>query len=105
MASIRTQTIGVITFLSAVPAIAMAAPANLTELIELLTGILLLFIPVIFGLALIAILWSGAKLVLHAGNEGKREEDIKMLIWGIVVLFVMVSVWGLVNILKNTFFP
>lgn len=96
----------VVSFLTfAIPAIVFAAPANLTELIFLLTDTLLLVIPVIFGLALVAILWTGAKLILHADNERERAENVNMLIWGIVILFVMVSIWGLVNLLKNTFFP
>jgi hypothetical protein len=35
-------------------------------------------------------------------NEEARKEGKKVIIFGIVGLFVMVSVWGLVNILQET---
>lgn len=42
------------------------------------------------------------KLVLSS-NEDLRKEAIKMITFGVIGLFVMVSVWGLVNILIYTF--
>jgi hypothetical protein len=36
------------------------------------------------------------------GGE-KKEEGKQYMLWGIVGIFVMVSVWGLVNIVKQTF--
>ena len=31
-----------------------------------------------------------------------KETGKQIMIWGIIALFVMVSVWGLVNVLSNT---
>ncbi|MCK5021815.1 MAG: hypothetical protein KAR54_01020 [Candidatus Pacebacteria bacterium] len=37
-------------------------------------------------------------------SSGSDKEDAKQqMIWGIVILFVMVSVWGLVDLLTKTF--
>ncbi|MDP1625196.1 MAG: hypothetical protein Q8L64_05530 [bacterium] len=36
-------------------------------------------------------------------TEGGREEGRNIILYGIIGLFVMVSIWGLVNILDNTF--
>ena len=36
------------------------------------------------------------------GDEGRKEAGMKIL-WGIVGLFIIVSLWGLVNLLVNTF--
>lgn len=37
-------------------------------------------------------------------NSGADKESGKsFILWGIVALFVMVSVWGLVNVLRGTF--
>ena len=56
------------------------------------------------ALALVYFLWGAAQFILHGGDEGKRSEGTKMMIYGIIGLFVMVSVWSLVGVLENTFF-
>jgi hypothetical protein len=40
---------------------------------------------------------------LMISSEEKRDEGKKIIYHGIIGLFVMVSIWGLVNILDNTF--
>lgn len=61
-------------------------------------------IPLIFILALAMFVWGVAQFViLGAGEEAKREQGKQLMIWGIIALAVMVSVWGLVKILGNTF--
>jgi hypothetical protein len=58
----------------------------------------------VLALALLFFFWGVAKFILNADNDEKRTEGKKVMIWGIIALFVMVSVWGLINILANTFF-
>ena len=36
------------------------------------------------------------------GDKGKKHKDV--MIWAIVAIFLMVSVWGIVRVLQNTFF-
>ncbi len=36
-------------------------------------------------------------------SEKDKEEVKTQIVWGIVGIFIMVSVWGLVNVLKSTF--
>lgn len=43
------------------------------------------------------------KFVASGDNEDKRKEGTKIITFGIIGLFVMVSVWGLVSILNDTF--
>ncbi|HEY4524405.1 MAG TPA: pilin [Candidatus Paceibacterota bacterium] len=57
----------------------------------------------ILTLALVYFLWGIVKYLQSVGDETKRQEGIKMMTYGIIALFVMVSVWGLVNVLKKTF--
>jgi len=52
--------------------------------------------PAIAGLALLAFFWGLAKFIFSAGDEEKRSEGKKIMIWGIIALFVMVSIWGIV---------
>lgn len=60
-------------------------------------------IVLVSSLAVLYFLWGVSKYILHGGNEEKREEGYHMMIYGIIALFVMVSMWGLVGVLSNTF--
>lgn len=60
-------------------------------------------IPLLLALALVFFIWGVTKFILHADDEAKREEGKKFIMWGIIGLFVIVSIWGIVNILNNTF--
>ena len=53
--------------------------------------------------AVIYFLWGVVKYVKHGGNKEKREEGVKTMFYGVIAIFVMVSLWGFVNILLNTF--
>ena len=57
----------------------------------------------IIGLAVVYFLWGVAKYILHSGDAKAREEGRNMMIYGIIAIFVMVSMYGLVNLLKTTF--
>jgi len=59
-------------------------------------------IPVIIGLALLTFLWGVMKYGTSR-DEASRKESIAVITNGIIVLFVMVSVWGLVAIFSDFF--
>ena len=57
----------------------------------------------LLALALVYFMW-GVLLYVNKGSEGgDRTKGIQMMSYGILAIFVMVSVWGLVYILINTF--
>lgn len=60
-------------------------------------------IPLIFALAVASFVWGVVQFVLNPAEEAKREKGRQFMIWGIIALAVMVSVWGLVKILGTTF--
>lgn len=61
-------------------------------------------IPLIFTLALASFAWGVVNFViLGAGEEAKREQGRQFMIWGVIALAVMISVWGLVKIVGTTF--
>ena len=61
-------------------------------------------VPLIFAVAFIVFLWGVYTYFIQgAGNEEKRKEGRNFVIYGIIGFFVMVSVWGLVNIFVRTF--
>lgn len=60
-------------------------------------------IPFLFSLATVAFIWGIIQFVLNADNEEKRKKGKNFMIWGLISLFFMVSMWGLVGVLTNTF--
>ena len=39
------------------------------------------------------------------GGEGKEgaSKGIQLMLWGIIAIFVMVSIWGIIGLLRSTF--
>ena len=60
-------------------------------------------IPFIIGLGVLLFLIGVVQYVASGDNEEKREASRNMMIYGIIAIFVMVSVWGFVKILSTTF--
>ena len=56
-----------------------------------------------FALALLFFLWGLAKYIFAAGNEEAKESGKRIMIWGIIALFIMASVWGIVAFLQDLF--
>lgn len=71
---------------------------------KIVSGIFNPLIGFIIALALLYFLWGLSKFVLNSGDEDSVKEAKQMMLWGVIALFVMVSVWGLVGILSQTFF-
>lgn len=73
-------------------------------LLSIIGFINVVLVPLVFAVAFVAFIW-GIFLYFIAGgaNEEKRDQGKQLAIWGIVGFFVMVSVWGLVNVLVGTF--
>ena len=59
-------------------------------------------IPLLFMLALAVFIWGMVKFIM-ASQSAEKEDGKQFMLWGVVALAVMFSVWGLVNILQNTF--
>lgn len=86
------------------PSISFAAPGTFKALMTLfINKVFAPFIPVLVILGLIVFIWGVIKYMTADEDTKKRQEGTRFMIWGIVGLFVMVSVWGLVNILTGTF--
>jgi hypothetical protein len=61
------------------------------------------FIPVLLIVAVVTFLAGVVRFVGAGDNEEKRSSGRQVMIYGIIVLFVMVSLWGFVGIISKTF--
>lgn len=60
-------------------------------------------IPLLFVLATVAFIWGVIQYYLNPANEEKRKKGKEFIFGGLIALFVMLSVWGIVRILSATF--
>ena len=59
-------------------------------------------IPILSLLAWVVFIFGVVTFIRSAGDEKSKEEGKKFILWGIVALFVLVSIWGIINILSVT---
>lgn len=65
-------------------------------------GIVDIAIPIAIALAVLFFFWGLAVYILNAsGDPGKREEGRTRMIWGVIALFIIVSIWGIVGFLGS----
>ncbi len=81
------------------PTLALAQPlGGLKGLLISFGGVLKTTIPVLFGLSLVYFFWGLGQFILHdAGNEKTREDGKKKMVWGVVALFVFLSIYGILG--------
>jgi len=70
---------------------------NIKRLVEGIGGIIKVALPIVIGLALLAFFWGLVKFIFAQGNEETKTDAKKIMLWGLIALFVMVAVWGLVR--------
>jgi hypothetical protein len=90
---------------SAMPFLAFAQTytgGGLGGLISWVGDIVARLVPLFIAIAVVWFIWEVFQYTI-AGDEEKKKDAKTKIIWGIVGIFVMVSVWGLVNILQSTF--
>lgn len=56
-----------------------------------------------FIVALVVFLFGVMEFIRGAGNEKKRKLGKDHIMWGIVGFLIMFGVWGIINLLVNTF--
>ena len=81
------------------PGVAFAA--SVESILATIGNILGTLIPIIMTLALVGFFYGLAMYIFKADED--KEKGQQIMIWGIIALFVMVAVWGLVQVLVNTF--
>jgi len=58
----------------------------------------------VMGFALFFFVIGIVRFIATSGDDKSREQGKQLMFWGVIALAAMVAVWGLVNIIKVTFF-
>lgn len=72
-----------------------------TAVTQIINGVL---VPLVFAIAFIVFIWGIFQYLILGGHDDEvREKGKQLMLFGLIGFFLMVSVWGLVNILVGTF--
>jgi len=72
-----------------------------STILYIINGVL---VPVLFAVAFIVFLYGIARAYIFSyGDTEKVKEGHRLILWGLVAFAVMISIWGLVNVVANTF--
>ena len=83
----------------ALPMLAFAqTSAPVTSIIDQISQILSSIIPILLLIATIVFLWGVIQFITAGADEEKRASARSLMIYGLIALFVMVAVWGIVRI-------
>ena len=83
----------------------MSSPNNFAELVGILINIISYVIPLIFAVTLVVIIVKIIDAwILHAGEDAKRAEGAQTVLVGVIALFFMSAVWGVLQLLQNGLF-
>ncbi len=88
------------------PVMALAAfdaSGNLQGLLDFISLAVAQLIPIMFGLAIIYFFWGLIVFLRASGDPKAQEAGRNQMIWGVIAIAVMVSVYGLVVWLQDLF--
>ena len=72
------------------------------DLIRAVGGLINPIIAILVGVALLAFFWGLARFIFRVGGDEKAVDEGKRIMkWGLIALFVMVSVWGIVKFMQR----
>lgn len=98
----KAALLALITFFPAIT-LAVNTPGNFTDVVLIFVDLILAALPLVAGLSLLAFFWGLAKFILNAGSEQGREDGKQVMKWGILALFVTISIFGILTFLYDEF--
>jgi hypothetical protein len=93
--------------LALVPALGFAQTqeslGSLTGIVQFISKTVSALIPIFFGLAIVYFFWGLVKYIRSAGDPKAAADGKSIMIWGVIAIAVMASIWGLVGWLGGLF--
>ena len=60
-------------------------------------------IRLMFAVATVVFAWGIIQFVISAESDEKREQGKQTMVWGILGMFIMLAVYGIIGIILGTF--
>jgi len=82
---------------------ALASAASLFDTLSLFNTFLNALIGLFITLAIVVFFWGLIKYLWDVGGSEDKSEGLQIMMYGVIAIFVMVSIWGIIRLLQNTF--
>jgi hypothetical protein len=90
------------------PLLALAAvqpPTDFKSFLGLLTGLINIIVPIIFALTFITIAWGVIRAwIMGDASSDDIERGKKVAFVGVIALTIMLTIWGILRLLKASLF-
>ena len=83
------------------PSVTFAQLGGVQALAQSFGTLVTTLIPIVMGLAVLVFFWGLVKYISSTSDESSKLDGKNLMIWGIVALFIMVAIWGIVNFLAE----
>lgn len=80
----------------------VAGAQTIQRILVMISDIMGLLIPMALAAALIAFFWGLAQFLFSGEAAENRQKGINIMMMGILSMFVMVSIWGIVALLQRS---
>lgn len=81
----------------------VTSAVTLKHTLGTVSGIINAIIPILLALAVLAFFWGLVQYLMSGDAAEKKGDGIQLMIMGLVAIFVMVSIWGIIRVLQATF--
>lgn len=71
----------------------------------MLVGLINGIIPVVAGIAIVVFFWGLVRYIYSAGDERVHANGKELITWGLLALFVLFSIWGILGLLQRSLLP
>ncbi len=82
---------------------ALVGAASLFDTLSLFNTFLNALIGLFITLAIVVFFWGLIKYLWDVGGSEDKSEGLQIMMYGVIAIFVMVSIWGIIRLLQNTF--
>lgn len=83
--------------LFALPTVTFAQLAGVQALATSFGTLVSTLIPIVMGLAVLVFFWGLVKYISSTSDESSKLDGKNLMIWGMIALFVMVALWGILG--------
>ncbi|MEK7575320.1 MAG: hypothetical protein AAB511_03775 [Patescibacteria group bacterium] len=85
------------------PVVVTGNLTTISQVLNRLEAVISLIIPFLVGVAVLIIIYGIISFIANAADEEARANAKHFIIWGVIGVFFMLSIWGLVTIMVNSF--
>ena len=78
------------------------AQSNIGQVLVIISNLLNGVIGLFITLAIVVFFWGLIKYLWSMGPDDAHQ-GIKIMFWGVVAIFVMVSIWGIIRLVQRSF--